>query len=140
MLSSDPDREAALADALAAVLPDALADDALHADGIDDDGAGTDEVLVCLEPCDAGRGVAGQDDELAGGDGVGIELSIHRLDHGKLERRVRAVPGVDLGATGMERLGKGASDEAKAHDADAPGHEGGRMHALFGRHARPPRP
>ena len=45
---------------------------------------------------------------------------------------------VDFRGTGMSLLE--SSHRAKAYDADASGHEGGRMQALLGRHARPPRP
>ena len=113
-----------------------VADDALDADGVDDDGTGGDEVLLGLEPLDAHLGVAREDDELAGTDDVIRELAVNRLDHGELGRRMRAVPGEDLLAARVKGFGERAAHEAEAHDPDSAGSE--RAGALL-RHVRPPR-
>ena len=102
-----------------------LADDALDAHRVYDDGAIGDETGLLAQPVDGGLGVARKDDELAGAYDVVGELAGHSLDLCKLERAARAVPGKDLAAGGPEGAGEGASHEAQAHDTAASGHKGG---------------
>ena len=96
-----------------------LADGALHSACVNDDGVGAHEVRVGLEPVGAGLGVAGEDDELAGGNDLVGEPACTHVDGGEADDVRVLVEGVDLAAPTGERPRERAADEAKAYDADA---------------------
>ena len=127
-VAADEGPAAALCDS-----PALLADDALHAHRVDDDGAVGDEACLLGEPINGGLRVARKHDELAGRDGLVVELSAHGLDLGELERALRAVPGVDVHSRGTESPREGAAHEAEPDDAHAARNEAVRRAAFLGR-------
>ena len=96
-----------------------LADRALDAACVDDDGVWAHERRVATQPVDACLGVAREHDELARGHELVGERPRRCLDGCEGLDVLVEVKGIDLVAASRHGAGYGAADEAKAHDAHA---------------------